>query len=70
MSIPIPLDLDFMHSVRKMRKRINGEESEDNIRENIAILLSNCLEEGEMRRYYDRFKCDDVEHKFYLEEIK
>jgi hypothetical protein len=53
-----------------MRKRINGEESEDNIRENIAILLSNCLEEGEMRRYYDRFKCDDVEHKFYLEEIK
>lgn len=64
--IPLPLDMDTIHQLRKMRRKINGEESEDNLRENIAILFRDCLDFEEMRKYSSDFEYNGTNEKFYL----
>lgn len=66
LSMPVPLDLDLVRMMRKLRRKINGEESVDNIKENIALLLREGLEDSEMKQYYDRFSYDESDEKFYL----
>jgi hypothetical protein len=65
-TIPVPLDLDLVHSLRKLRKRCMGEESEDAMRENIALLFQNGLEYSDMKKYYEDFQYDEAIEKFYL----